>query len=615
MCACHEENLCIKFDEIEAAERNLPLPSICTNNDEGFSYSDSTGSKVLTVSPNFLRFPYNDPKNHVQKINFWNRTQNSLKIRLKSSKPSVFLIEDSLRKGGWPEFRPTRHIINYGLAATTVSIRCTPGNYKMAKFFLQVLVYRGQNSRDACECFQIPLEIYPSTMWCKLPKTIVLPDVTIGRKAHALITLPQPAVSERYFVTFSPNFTKNAITMYPMHGIIGGEDGIKQLRITYAPTEFTTISCSIAVHFPGVSENTTHEIKILARCRPGNEIDAIRKEITEIERFLPMKPIKKKRTPKLEFKLSKGKVNLRPPTENIKKPLSLFTNAGVQHFLLSKEDELIKYRETELNHGTRTEIEKLAETVELDDAEKYKIYMDIKKRLGLDFEDEDEYDTSHYHREGHRSLGNIHHHGSVHDTSHPHARLKLTKAQRLHWEEFENTVGFALLGRIKELPKYLEEQDSQSSHHHAHFHHDIYHDHDHHHHDHHHHHHRHSRKTRRMTRSAPSLHARHRKSAYKMEDPNSDAMSYEDDVRLDLTPKQKFIQIVLRVITRERVIKRLQKIRQLVGQDVQRVLPRKSSSSKRKSLKSRTNSTTSKGDDDFVKERKPSKSSHRKSQR
>lgn len=535
---------------------------------------DGRSRSIFAVTPSVLTFPYNDHRNHSKKLTFWNRTINTLKIRIKSPDPDVFTIcleEKTSDKGNITG--SMNQIVLYGLAARTISIKCTPCRYKIARVPLQLFAY---TSRDEYEELQVPLEIYPSTAWFNLPKTIVIPEVVVGRKAHALIILPQPRISERFFVTFQPTQTQNAITLSPMYGTIGGETGIKQLRVTYAPTEFTTVACTINVHFPGLSATTPHEILILSRCRPGKEADLVRKEIIEIESFRP-KPNKLViKYPKLRFKTveqpqstvdtSKSKAitaNTSSLKDRSKKPpLSLFTLAGVMRFLLRKNDasknEYMDEVEEYIKRKTAVEI--LTSHVDLTDLEKLHIYNDIKSRLGLDFVTEGQ-------------------------------GLKMSSNQRRDWEEFQNAVGKPLLGKIQDLPPPPPPEEPRKM---KHFGGGSYKSGS-------------SQSGKPRSFHFPVPHLKHtgtRKSV--SDDENKMQKNIMANVQLDLNPIQKFVQLVLLVITRQRADKRLSKLKVLVetmrkgsrrrstrGSSFKSSTGRRSiaSSSKRKSQKSRNSQT------------------------
>ncbi len=386
------------------------------------------------------------------------------------------------------------------------------------------------NSHDNCECVRVPLEIYPSTSWFQLPKEIVIPDVTIGRKAHALILLPQPKVSERFFVTFHTIQGQNSIALSPMNGTIGGDDGIKQLKITYAPIEYTTVSCSIQVHFPGFSNGAAHEITILGRCRPGNEADVIRKEISEIESFRPKADTKKRKFPKLTFKKATDGPNeqsVKVPNDRTAKALSLFTNGGVMRFLLSKGYIEKHYKEHHDSHKRKTAIEMLLSQLDLPYDEKVKIYYSIRQRLGFDFDENDE-----------------------------QIRPRLKSNQIRDWEEFQNAVGVALMGKVQHLPNEESSVPVSSDG---------------------------SRKSRYARESSSSSKNGSIKSALKShvrqsvsEDEQRMYQNIMADVQLDLTAKQRFVQLVLTVITRQRADKRLSKIKVLV-EGIKRAARRKAS--------------------------------------
>lgn len=510
MCTCDEIDLCCYFKD---PDNSPSSQNVCIQDPlEQPLDGQKIESSLINVTPSILKFPYNNPKCHSQRLTLWNRTIESLRIRIKSPDPEVFKVCIDSQRRGKPGSVNQLHL--YGLAAKTISIKCTPGRYKIARFSLQLFVY---TSHDNCECVRVPLEIYPSTSWFQLPKEIIIPDVTIGRKAHALILLPQPKVSERFFVTFHTIQGQNSIALSPTNGTIGGDDGIKQLKITYAPVEYTTVSCSIQVHFPGFSSGAAHQITILGRCRPGNEADVIRKEITEIESFRPKADNKKRKFPKLTFKKPKDsneqshKVQAGP----VAKALSLFTNGGVMRFLLGKGNIEKRYKDHHDPHKRKTAIELLVSQLDLHHDEKVKIYNSIRKRLGFDFDENDE---------------NI--------------KQRLKSNQRRDWEEFQNAVGVALMGKVQHL-QHEESGVLGSSNG--------------------------SRKSRYARESFDSIKSGSNRSALRndvrqsvSEDERRMYTNIMADVQLDLTAKQKFIQLVLMVITRQRAEKRLSKIKVLV---------------------------------------------------
>lgn len=529
MCTCDEIDLCCYFKDPENSPSNQ---NVCTENQlEQPLDPEKIESSLINVTPSILKFPYNNPKCHSQRLTLWNRTIESLRIRIKSPDQEVFKVCIDKQR------RAKRGSVNqvqlYGLAAKTISIKCTPGRYKIARFSLQLFVY---TSHDKCECVGVPLEIYPSTSWFQLPKEVVIPDVTIGRKAHALILLPQPKVSERFFVTFHSIHGQNAITLSPMNGTIGGDDGIKQLKITYAPVEYTTVSCSIKVHFPGFSSGTAHEITIIGRCRPGNEADVIRKEVAEIESFRPKQDTKKRKFPKLTFHKAKDThpsvQSDKMGNDSVAKALSLFTNGGVMRFLLSKGNIEKHYKDHQDSHSRKTAIEHLVSQVDLHHDEKVKIYNSIRQRLGFDF-----------------------------DGNYQHTRPRLKSNELRDWEEFQKAVGVPLMGKVQynpfeessgPVPINVPDSSRKSTH---------------------------TRESYETSRSGSSNKSKSALKTVRQSVSEDEQRMYKNmmaDVQLDLTAKQRFVQLALIVITRHRADKRLSKIKVLV-EETKRTAKRRAS--------------------------------------
>ncbi|CAL8088717.1 unnamed protein product [Orchesella dallaii] len=475
--------------------------------------NDQVQGSLITIKPSILRFPYNDPNGLKQRVAIWNRTNTALKVSVKSQDPSLFAVKLEGATG--------TQLLIHGLAASTFSVKCIPGHYKILRKYLDIFVY---TSRDKCECLRIPVEIYPSASWFKLPRTISMPLVVLGQRANAVITLPEPQNSERFFVTFHPSDSRDMIKLTPTHGVLGGKNGITQLVVSYTPMEYTTVSCSIKIHFPGLSTEP-YEILILARCKPGVEAAGIREEIAEIETFRPKPQRSKKKCPKMKFKtlmepdiIDQTKAQLEA---EFKRGLDLFTTAGVTRFLLQKNEPLKSrsLEEQEERHKRKTALELLTVHVDLDPREKMEIYSSIKKRLGFEFEAPS----------GPSYAAKI-------------GQPKIKTKQRKAWDEFQKTVGVALLGKIQSMPVFPVVDDKRPSSSYAT-----------------------PPRYSLIKKSPPSRESSGKKKSSASSDILEEIKKIRKSmVQRDFTARQKFIQLALIVITRMRVDKRLVKIKALV---------------------------------------------------